>query len=668
MIFVRDVALWLLVSLHVVGAAFLFRRLFPRESPWLAFLLPPLLVVVITNFLEHAVPLNLRVLLPITSFAAIYCIAWTKSPWRVMRLPTFLFLAAFAFTLGVRMLRPNIGDCRDGVPDMSIVATFTFNQALPAEGSWLPPVKLLHYYCFEHYGASVLTRWLGLDIGTGFNFSCAVLAAFTYFTIGAVAWHLSRGKLWIVIAACVMTASATTGLSAYLFLTIPNLDPEALIDPHTQNGTGPGDNTPILGLANMDYYDTRELIPPGVGTWLGCLHSAQAGQLSICFLILAMAELLRRRHANAPWICLVLAPLLMLTTCTWGVPMCAFMFVATLFAAYRMKIRPRNPVFVAATSVALVALMEPLLVYFLNWAPLAAHLIWNPLHTEPTEFFTQWWPIYLPLLALVFAWPRLHPVTRIVLVMMPLAFTAIETWSFGERIDATGKTWGLIYAAGWAVFIPEVARRKSWPFRPLFVLLAVAGLITLGYWTSFYWRVCPLENIGHLDGLGPFRTDDKKARILETLVQLDNQVIIPGVSSYGYAESGLLNTFSHNRAYVTWSLMADSIMHSNALNEAHRRELDVNSIYQGKMADVLYYLRQREIAALVIYPDDNIDPAVVDGLKQSLAPYYTYEDATFRTDDDVHNGVSPRRPCAGVFIYRPGITTLLGPAQDKSLK
>jgi hypothetical protein len=667
MLIVRDFALWMLVSLHIVGAAFLFRRLFPRESPWLAFLVPSFLVVIISNFLEHAMPLNMRVLLPVTSFAAIYCTAWPKSPWRVMRLPMFLFLAAFAFTLFLRMLRPDIEDCRDGIPDMSLVSNFTFGQALPVEGTWLPPVKLLHYYCLEHYGTSVLMRWLGVDIGTGYNFGCALLAAFTYFVIGAVAWHLGRGKLWIVIAACVLTACATTGLSAYLFLTVSDLNPEALIDPHTQDGAAfKGSSAPILGLTRLDYYDTCELIPPGFGTWEGCLHSAQAGQLAICFLILAMIELLRRRRTNTPWICLVLAPLLMLTTCTWGVPMCLFLVAAALIAAHRMKIAPRHPVFVVAAGVALVALMEPMLIYFLNWVPLAAHLkLATGLHTEPTEFFTQWWPIYLPLLALAFAWKRLHPVTRIVMIMVIVAFAAVETWDYGERVDTTGKTWGLIYAGGWAVFIPEIARRKGWPFRPLFVLIAVASVLTLGYWTNREWHWTATENIGHLDGLGPFRTDDRKARILQRLTLLDNQIIIPGKSSWGYSEDGLLNEFSHTRAYVTWSLIDDSIMHSNSLNEAHRRELAVNSIYEGKMADPLYFLRQENIAALVIYPDDEIDPAIVDGLKKSLAPYYTYDDATFRTDDDIRNGVSPQRPCAGVFVYHPGITSLLGSPEKK---
>jgi hypothetical protein len=96
--------------------------------------------------------------------------------------------------------------------------------------------------------------------------------------------------------------------------------------------------------------------------------------------------------------------------------------------------------------------------------------------------------------------------------------------------------------------------------------------------------------------------------------------------------------------------------------------LALNKLYDGKNGNPLFFLRQRNIAALVIYPDDAIDSSVVDQLKQNLAPYYTYEDGNFRTEAQLQSGLSPTRPCAGVFIYHPEITTLLGPPKDNITK
>ena len=57
MLLLRAVLLELLVCFHVIGGAVLFRRLFPRESPWLAFILPTLVVMCLFNFIEHFIAL-----------------------------------------------------------------------------------------------------------------------------------------------------------------------------------------------------------------------------------------------------------------------------------------------------------------------------------------------------------------------------------------------------------------------------------------------------------------------------------------------------------------------------------------------------------------------------------------------------------------------------------
>ena len=648
--------LWALVAVHVVGAAFWFRRLVPRESVWLAFIVPEILVVLVCNFIEYQFALtHLALLLPVTTAASVAGIFWPKCPWRVMRLPTLVFLGSFGFTFFLRLLRPNIEDVRDGMPDLSMIANYLYGQTLPAESTWLPPVKMEVYYCFEHYAASVLIRLFGVDIGTGFNISTALLSGYVCFLAGAIAWHLSR-KRWIVMLMVALTACAGPGDAGYLQMTCRWLDPQNLIDPYSMigNGSVPG-NWFLRHLTPIDTYAQHLLMPPSYGVWVGCFHSAQAGQLLVCFAILALIELVRRKRTNWPWVSLALAPILILVTCTWGLPIILFLAAGGLIFCRRARIAPANLTVVLAMAAGLAVLLERMLVYFLEVVPINS-LTWSTgLHTQVLEFMVQWWPVYLPWLALFLVWRRIHPATRIVLIMSPLAFAGLEIWNFGQRFDSTSKYWGLVYVAAWVTFLPEVVRQKAWPFRLILAFVVVNAVLSLAFWKTYYFYTIKLEEMGHLDGLGQLRSDAAKARILEIVSGEKNQIIIPGRSAWANTESGLLPLFSHNRAYVAWSNFVDTIYYTNGMNEAVHRENDVNKIYDGENLHPLYFLRQRNIAALVIYPDDEISPSVVEQLKQNLAPYYSYEDAQHGTGC---------RNCAGVFLYRPEITSFLGPAKD----
>jgi hypothetical protein len=480
-----------------------------------------------------------------------------------------------------------------------------------------------------------------------------------------VAWHLSRGKLWIVILVPILTACAATGDAGYLWLQVHKLVPENIIDPHSLLDNPDQPNNWLVRHLKPIYHAARpELMPPGFGGWVGSFHSAQTGQLIICFSLLSLIEVLRRKRTNWPWICLGISPFLMLTTCTWGVPMAGFIVLSGLIACFWMKIVPENSRLVLAVFAGLVALVEPMLSYFLQWSlPATVSLAESDMHTELPEFLAQWWPVFIPWIALCLTWKRLSPTTHIVLIMTPLAFAWVEIWNFGWRGDMTAKSWGIIYASAWIVFLPEIARQRRWPFRVILILIASTCALSLCFWVTYYSRVIVPEEIGHLDGQGQFRLDPRKAKILETLSRLKDRIIVTGRVEERDTQNTLLAQLSCNRAYVAWSMILDTTFYSNGLGEATRRNVEVNALYDGKESNPLEFLRQRDIAALVIYPNDNIDPAIVDQFKQKLAPYYTYEDGYSPTSEQPQQALSPERPCAGVFLYHPEMAALAGAAQ-----
>jgi hypothetical protein len=340
--------------------------------------------------------------------------------------------------------------------------------------------------------------------------------------------------------------------------------------------------------------------------------------------------------------------------------MLGFLAMAGTIASLRLKLAPRNPRVVLVLAAGLIVLLEPMLVYFLAATPTLPFIWATGCHTQLAEFFLQWWPIYLPGLLLAFAWNQLHPVTRIVLIMTPLAFAGVETWTMWQRVDTTEKFWALIFAAAWMTFLPEIIRQRGWAFRAVFLVLVVNCLLSLGFWTTYYARLVDTDDIAHLEGLGQYRLDRHKARILEVVSRFPGQTILPGISSWAWSENGLLPLFSHTRAFVTWHNFCDDAYYPQGVKEARRRAVSVNQLYAGAMPNPLIYLRQHDITALVLYPDDKLSPALVAQLKTQLGPYYTYEDAYSRPKDDIVSDASPGNPAAGVFIYHPEITTLLG--------
>jgi hypothetical protein len=77
---------------------------------------------------------------------------------------------------------------------------------------------------------------------------------------------------------------------------------------------------------------------------------------------------------------------------------------------------------------------------------------------------------------------------------------------------------------------------------------------------------------------------------------------------------------SHNYAYVADDFDCDSYFGAGRYDEAKRRADDINSIYEAKNTDALDYLREHQISAIVIWPEDKISNDTLEKLKLSFPP------------------------------------------------
>ena len=635
---------WLLLSIHVVGGAVWFRRFFPRESPWFGFIIPALVLIVVLNFIEHCI--GMPTLIWLLPFSLIACISVMLDPdtkWKGLRLPTGIFLVAFAFTLFLRALKPNIFAVSSGNYDLPVIASFCMGEKVPPSFCWFPPYNLGQYYTFVHYGASVLIRLLNVDVGTGFNLSSALLSAWICFATAAIAWRVSRQRAWIAILAAVLVECAANGTTAYLCFTSPTIDPtqSAVLFNDVDDASN---KSPLLKLLRPvgDYFSRRELEIPGYWSWLGTYHATNGGQFFTLFSVWSLVEVLRRRPSNWPWIGLVVTPVLMLITSAWGAPMVAVLMAAGLAVASYYRLLPQSARLVLAVLTATAVLLAPTLNDFLvSVVSLWREETWGDNHTQFYEFLLDWWPIFLPWLAALCVWPRLSPAVKIVWVLAPLSFWWVEYYTVAARVDMTGKLWGYLWGMAWCVLFPVVAMRRGWGFRILTAVLLLSNFVSFFFWMKWTLQTTPWDtDVYNLQGAGLLQSDPLQAKVMAAVAPIRGQILLAGTPSISCNNCPILANYTLNYDYIDATYFVNGFFCPGAQKQADLRCQGVIDFYAGKIADPLAFLRYRNIAAVIIWPEDHIRDAVVAKLRQQLAPSYVYR--------DLNPGNAPN---AGVFIY-----------------
>jgi hypothetical protein len=602
---------------------------------------PALALVVLLHFIEHMVAIpSLLWLLPITTSVLIWNIFNPKLNWKGLRLPTAIFLASFAFTLTQRAFRPDLTATRDAIPDLGLMASFCFGDKVPPPISWAPDLPLSRYYILDHYGMSVLTRLLGIDVGTGFNLSSALLSAFDCLLTAAAAWRISRQKIWITILAPILTLGAATGATAYLWYTVPNLNPNEADDIFSGHDD-PDNHSPLLNLIKDRC--SHELMPPGAWSWAGSLHSTCGGLFLVLLLVWAITEVLRRRPSNWPWICLIAVPLMTIVTSTWAMPFEAVLLICTAFWVWYYQLAPQN---LRSTAIGVglsVALLLPIVTEYLTTSSFPDHG-WTDKDciTQLAEYLVLWWPVYLPGVVLLFAWRRLDPAVKTILISLPIAMLGVEFYTVGNRFDWVGKVWCYIYGSGWVILIPALLRRRAIPFRAVALVVAASSLLSLWAWSTYVWRTANWgsNDILQLEGMGPFRWDPYLSTLVQDLSRLQGKTILTGKPDGGISPP--LAAFSNNRIYIAWWGFMDVLVTGTpAPDITKQRAMEVDDFYDGKCPNPLLFLRTHDISAVVIYPDDKIGTDVINRLQAQLAPYYDYTDLH-------HDAVT-----TGIFFFHP---------------
>jgi uncharacterized membrane protein len=650
MLLLRAGLLELLVCFHVIGAAVLFRRIFPRESPWLAFIVPILIVTAAFNFIEHFLALpNLGWLLPGTFFGLAWSMARPGYSWEGLRLPAILFVAVFTWALFLKCMNPEITCNTEGVADMARVVDFSLGSKLPAEDTWCPPYDHGGYYTFQHYGASILKRLFSLDIGTGYNMAYTLLNTLTCLVGAGAAFHISGRKTWIAVATLLVLLANFTGSAVFLlFIDAFHRRPELylLFDSRLSVDIGDGWNDPArhnpFGWIYTYPPPVLRLFTPTFNTYFPEFHANLGGHFLTLASMLAANEAFKTERSNWPWICLLVFPLMTIITSTWFVIVVGLVCLGCILVALIAGRRPQDGrIAIGGAALAFILLWPSVDSLISGSYPVAFH--WTPWveYTAPGEFIIQWWPILLPWFFLFFIYGRMSLLARWIHLAVPLLLIFVEVCTFSDRGLTVEKMWGAVYGMGLVTFIPLVFAQASAPFRLLTFLFLCLSTIFIAAWGWMSVKGVDWQGIAfHLKGDTVFQNDPQKKRLLQVLKRLHAATILNGKSAWSYNQSPSLVGFSENKCYIAWFAQEYQCGHGG---EAEYRDQQSNQFFAGTMPNPLSFLRANAIAAVMIYPDDEIPDGLVRQFQDQLGPDYYYIDC---------KGDAVGAKNAGVFVRK----------------
>lgn len=651
MLLLRAVLLELLVCFHVIGGAVIFRRLFPRESPWLAFIVPTLIVMSVFNFLEHFIAMpGLGWLLPVSIIGLGVAIFRPGYSWEGLRFPAGVFVGLFTWALFIRCMNPVITANTEGVADMARVLDFCLGSTLPPVDTWCPPYDHGGYYTFQHYGASLLKRLFSLDIGTGYNMGYVLLNTLTLFAGAGAAYVISGGRVWVTLATLAALLGNYNGSSILLLFyntahPVPGLFD--IFDNRLANDIGDGWNDPTrhnpFGWIFHSPPPGLRLFLPAFNTYVSEFHANLGGHFLTLASLLAANEAFREQRSNWPWICLLVFPFMTIITSIWFVIVVGALCAGSLAVALIAGRRPEKwTLAIGGSGIALACLWASINSLLAGSYPMDIHLTPAIEYTPALEFLIQWWPVIIPWLALFFIYGRLSLLARLIHALLPLLLIFVELVTFDSRTLTVEKMWGAVYGAALVTFLPLVFLQTKIAFRFIgFITLVISVLFILAWGTKSVdetWSGIAF----HIRGDTVFTTDSQKKRLLQILNRYHGATILDGRSKYAYNESPSLVGFSENMCYIAWFFQEYQCGHGG---EAEFRDKQSNQFYDGKMPNPLSFLRSNNISAIVIYPEDKIPNEIVDKFKEQLAADYLFLDC---------KGDDPNAFNAGVFVRQPG--------------
>ena len=589
--------------------------------------------------LEHFAGFGPRLpLLPLTTALSVWLI-WRDRPLIRRNLGNeALFAIGFLYCLLWRYTFPDIDASEDKMPNFGLIESYMRGTQLPPPDLWLSPFRANCYYSFQHYGAALLGRLLGVGPGVSYHLAFCTLVGFLTLLAGSCIcrlceWSPGRwtGLLSLLIGGSGVAVAAHLLLKeAYVLDVVRFVGGSIVRNVQTPLGrhvaswmTTPGVEPRDLPMEPLSYFLIK-----------GDYHPPLSG-----FLLLAFAAVLiaaqetgasgRSRAVNNALLAATL-PLALISN-AWILPLQLLLVGGWfLFAAVRGEEGYLAPALGGLAAAA--ALEYPFLLQFTQQAignNAAIGLTGSADHTPWLGWLITFWPVLGILVLGPFNRER-RPLALFLVAVWTVALIGTEflynhdiygaQWS---RFNSTLKWWPWVYA-GIVVTLGALnlgSRSRICRYGTLALLVPnLAFAFDLGrQYTGAYND--SKASVGHLSGAMWIERDDVVRDMIVELSSRPDGVTLESGLAMRNTESPAVTLFAGKQSFLGWPWLEEAWRGSYL--EINQRFVQMNALYEGTLPDPLGWLLHNNVKYILWLPRDNVDKnARFAPLREQIKPRY----------------------------------------------
>ncbi len=613
-------------------------------------------------FIEHFVGLGpLQWTLPFLTAASVY-VLWRRRAF-LCRKETLhgeaVFIIAFLYSLGWKIAFPQVVELYDRLSDLHLVANYMAGSKLPPADMWLPWQRLDYYYAFQQYGAALLGRIAGLDVGAAFNIGAALLSALVI----ALAWDFLESfalKPASRLLAIVCFAVGGTGISPLYHLIVASpatgfLSTEGAKEAvlHNSRFIGWFENSVASDLwRSLSASSTQRGLQLPIETFgqqfpVGGFHAPLSGFLFLLLALAVMARLALRPANDRPQLEFLLGLSVPMTICSnaWVFPLQAIL--AGSWKLWDIGSAPlRELRYCLAGLAAGMVLILPFLAGFaLDGHPIRLVRVLADQHSPWAQFLVVHWPLILVAILAPLAGRYRGLALRFAAIFIPLLIATELLNAFdgaygGEfiRFNPALKWWGWIFSGGFfAISTCLLASERR--------LVRWAGIGSLLLVSTFaadlaaYLVFQPKPYVAQLDGEGFYTADLANARMMTFLKNAEDGLVLENVYDERPKDTGIYGSFSGKPDLlgVPWILQ---VLNSR-LTELPSLESNISQFFRGTHPAPLDFLTGYHIRYVVWSVRESTDMA--DWMKIDHAIGSDYAWMEFSSTAERHVGVWVRR-------------------------
>jgi len=623
-------ALWI----NLLGAGLLARK-FIEDYP-AARVVGVIAACLVCFFLEHFGGWGPRPpLLPFTTALSVWLI-YRNRPALLQNLASeILFGLGFLYCLAWRFMFPNIDDTGEKMPNLMMIEAYMRGTRLPPPDLWLAPFRGNCYYSFQHYGASLLGRVLGIGPGPSYHLAYCTIAGLIALLVGACFAHLCpwRPGRWVGIASLALGGSGSAVAAHVLLTRSYAIDSVRFLGGAIVHQFANPLGQRVAGWMAKPDVEPRDLPMEPLSYILtnGDYHPPLAG-----FLLLALAVALiaaqvagaagSQRSLNHALLAATV-PLTLISN-AWIFPLQGLL-VGGWFIYCALTGEPRCLFAGLIGGTAAAVLEYPYLVEFTQQA--IGNYV-SPKLTGPEDrtpvlgWIMTFWPVLGIMVLSIFG--REHRSLKVFFFVV-FALELIGTEFFYDhdvyggvwsRFNSTLKWWGWVFA-GIILSLGACnlgSRSRVSRYGTLVLLLP---LLVFGYDLARDFRRMPRNAAGILAGSSWIDRDPViRDMILELRTRPDGVTLESGLV-LANTESPAVTLFAGKQSLLGWPWHETTWR--GPLLEIHERQTQIAAFYEGRLPDPLGWLLHNNVAYVLWLPRDNVDGNAHFGpIRDAIKPRY----------------------------------------------